>query len=101
MSITVNVHGPIARIVLSGGIDYSTQEEFRQASTKAVTAKNVREIHIDFTDVTFMDSSGIRTLLILQKQAEKKGISLIVSNCSDSVREVFEIGGFDRMFTMR
>ncbi len=101
MSITVNTRGSIAKIVLSGGIDYSTQEQFRQASDKAISAKRVREIHIDFTDVTFMDSSGIRTLLILQKQAEKKGMSLIVSNCSDSVREVFEIGGFDRMFTMR
>ncbi len=101
MSITVNVRGSIAKIILSGGIDYSTQEEFREANHKAMSAKHVREIHIDFTNVSFMDSSGIRALLILQKQAEEKGISLVVFNCSKSIREIFEIGGFDRMFTMR
>jgi anti-anti-sigma factor len=101
MSIAVNVRGPIANIVLSGGIDYSTQEKFREATDRAVSARNVREIHIDFANVAFMDSSGIRALLVLQKQAEEKGISLVVLNCSKAILEVFEIGGFDQMFTIR
>lgn len=101
MSITVNVRGPIANIILSGGIDYSTQDEFREANNRAVSAKHVREIHIDFADVAFIDSSGIRALLILQKQADEKGISLVVFNCSKTIREIFEIGGFDGMFTIR
>ncbi len=101
MSITVQIHGPIASIILSGGIDYSTQEEFREANQRALSAKQVREIHLDFANVAFMDSSGIRALLILQKQAEEKGISLVVFNCSRSILEIFEIGGFDQMFTIR
>jgi anti-anti-sigma factor len=101
MSITVNVHGPIADIVLSGGIDYSTQEIFREASNTAVNAQNVREIQVHFADVTFIDSSCIRALLVLQKQAEERGISLSLLDCSSAIREIFEIGGFDKMFSIR
>lgn len=101
MSITVNVHGPIAHINLSGGIDYSTQEEIREANHRAVSAEHVREIHVNFADVTFIDSSVIRALLILQRQADERGIIVVLLDCKEPVRDIFEIGGFDSMFTIR
>ncbi len=101
MSITTQIHSPVASIRLSGGVDYSTQEEFRAANAQALSAANVREIQVDFSNVTFMDSSAIRALLILQKQAEEKGISLVLINCGPSIRDIFEVGGFDKMFMIR
>lgn len=100
MTITVELHGRVATVFLSGGIDYSTQEEFRNAMNKAVSSKQVKEIQVNFADVTFMDSSGIRALLILQKNVEERGQTLVLTNCSSSMRELFELGGFDKMFTM-
>lgn len=101
MSITVNIHGPIADVILSGGIDYSTQELFREANHRALHAPGVREIQVQFADVTFIDSSCIRALLVLQKQAEERGLALSLLDCNDSIREIFEIGGFDKMFSLR
>jgi anti-anti-sigma factor len=101
VSITTHIHDSVASISLSGAVDYSTQEEFRTANAKALSAANVREIQVDFGDVTFLDSSAIRGLLILQKQAEEKGISLILLNCGRSIRDIFEVGGFDKMFMIR
>lgn len=101
MSITVNVHGPIADIILSGGMDYSTQENFHEANRRALSADNVREIHVDLADVTFIDSSCIRALVMLQRQADEKGIALVLLHCHDPIRDIFEIGGFDTLFTMR
>lgn len=101
MSITVNVHGPTADIILSGGMDYSTQELFREANYRAVNTQGVREIHVHFAEVNFIDSSCIRALLILQKQVEERGMTLVLLNINDSIREIFEIGGFDKMFSLR
>lgn len=101
MSIAVNIHGPIADIILSEGIDYSTQELFREANHRALHAPGVREIQVHFAEVTFIDSSCIRALLVLQKQAEARGVALVLLNCNDSIREIFEIGGFDKMFSLR
>lgn len=101
MTATVDFHGTVASIVLSGNIDYSTQEEIRNANQRALSNKQVREIHVNFAGVRFLDSSAIRALIILQKEADAAGKSLILLNCDGNTREIFEIGGFDRMFTFR
>lgn len=101
MTVHIEFHDSVVDIILSGNVDYSTQEEIRDASHQAVAARQVREIHVDFAQVTFLDSSVIRALIILQKEAEAAGKSLALLNCNDSMRELFEIGGFDRMFTFR
>jgi anti-anti-sigma factor len=101
MTVTIEIHGTTASISLSGNVDYSTQEDIRNANQQALSNEQVREIHVDCGEVTFLDSSVIRALLILQKEADAAGKSLILLNCSANTREVFEIGGFDRMFTFR
>jgi anti-anti-sigma factor len=99
--VATDFHGGVARIVLSGNVDYSTQDEIRDASQNALSGEQVREICVDFAEVKFLDSSVIRALLTLQREADAAGKSLILLNCHHNTREVFELGGFDRMFTFR
>ena len=101
MTVTIGFQGTTANITLSGNIDYSLQEELRNANQKALSDEQIREICVDFTEVTFLDSSVIRALLTLQKEADAAGKSLVLLNCNRTLREVFEIGGFDRMFAFR
>jgi anti-anti-sigma factor len=101
MTVAIKFHGTVASITLSGNIDYSTQEDLRNVNQQALSNAQIKEIHVNCADVTFLDSSGIRALLILQKEADAAGKSLVLLNCNDTTREVFEIGGFDRMFTFR
>jgi anti-anti-sigma factor len=98
MSVELDIRGNAANITLSGNVDYSTQDEIRNANRQALSNKDVQEIRVDFGQVNFLDSSVIRSLLILQKEAGASGKSLVLLNCSASTRELFEIGGFDRMF---
>ena len=101
MTVTIGFQGTTANITLSGNIDDSLQEELRNANQKALSDEQIREICVDFTEVTFLDSSVIRALLTLQKEADAAGKSLVLLNCNRTLREVFEIGGFDRMFAFR
>ncbi|MCL4275325.1 MAG: STAS domain-containing protein [Anaerolineales bacterium] len=101
MSILTEFHENTARIRLSGAIDYSTQDAFQEENNKALGAAHITEILVDLDEVTFLDSSGIRALLTLQKNAVQTGKALVILNCRHPVREIFEIGGFDRMFTFR
>ena len=101
MSVVVEFHGNVASINLSGNVDYSTQEEIRNATQQALSNKQVREILVNCAEVTFLDSSVIRALLTLQKESDAAGKALVLLNCTENTREVFEIGGFDRMFTFR
>jgi len=101
MTITVEFNGTIASIILAGGIDYATQDEFKNANKQALSAEGVTEVHVNFAEATFLDSSGIRALLILKKEADAQGKSLILKNCNDYLLEIFEIGGFNKVFTFR
>lgn len=101
MSITVEINGTVANIILSGGIDYSTQEEFKSANKQALSVVGITEIHVNFAETTFLDSSGIRALLMLNKEAHESGKSMIVFNVNENMREIFDIGGFDKVFTFR
>jgi len=100
VSAIVEVTGEIARIVLYGDIDFSIQENLGNAIDQALGVETAKEIQVDMTNATFIDSSVIRSLLKLQERARSKGKSISIWNCNDHIREIFGIGGFDQMFVI-
>lgn len=100
MPAIVETTGEIARIVLYGDIDFSTQENLGNAINQALSIDTAKEIRVDMTNVTFIDSSVIRALLKLQEKATTKDKSLSIWNCNEHIREIFVIGGFDLMFVI-
>jgi len=94
----VEITGGVARIILSGNLDFSTQESLASAIEQALGIGVAKEIQVDMTHVTFIDSSVIRALLQLQEIADVNEKPLSIWNCNDQIREVFAIGGFDQMF---
>ncbi len=100
MPAIVEVRGEIARIILAGDIDFSTQDNLGSAIAEALSIDPAKEIRVDMTNATFIDSSVIRSLLKLQENARAKGKSISIWNCNEHIREIFAIGGFDQMFVL-
>lgn len=100
MPAKMEITGEIARIILSGDLDFSTQGNLGDAIDQALSIELAKEIHIDMTDATFIDSSVIRALLKLRETAIAHDKSLSIWNCNEQIREIFVIGGFDQMFVM-
>lgn len=100
MPAKVESTGEIARIVLSGNLDFSVQENLVSAIDQALSIESAKEIQVDMTDATFIDSSAIRALLRLQEISRAKGKSLSLWNCNAQIRETFAIGGFDQLFVI-
>jgi len=96
----VEITGEIARIILSGDLDFSTQGNLGDAIDQALSIELTKEIHVDMTDATFIDSSVIRALLKLREIAIAHDKSLSIWNCNEQIREIFVIGGFDQMFVI-
>jgi anti-anti-sigma factor len=53
---------------------------------------------LDFDDVDFVSSAGLRTLLVLAKRVEAEGGSVVIARLQPEVDEVFEISGFKSIF---
>ena len=52
------------------------------------------------SEVTFLDSEAVATLVALRNTATKKGMTLVVVDLSSPVRQLFEVTGLDEVFTI-
>jgi anti-anti-sigma factor len=73
---------------LDGELDMATADDLSQLLRIAIL--ECRPVVLDFSGVTFMDSSGLRALLEAAGQTEGGG-SVVVINPSAQVRRVFDI----------
>lgn len=55
---------------------------------------------LDLEQVTFLSSSGLRTLLLLMKELRHQGGDLRLCNLQPRVAEVFAMTGFNRVFSI-
>jgi len=86
-------------LCLKGRIDGMSSPEI-QKNISDLTLAGERTIVIDFMDVNYISSAGLRVFLTGQKQLMKAGGELILYRVSDEVLEVFELSGFTDIFRM-
>lgn len=83
--------GSNANVCLPPQIDLTNSKEVKQ-SLLSLYESNYKHITLDFSGVTIIDSSGISTLLLLQKKLTSCGGELIITNVNSSyVKKVFDM----------
>ena len=86
-------------IALSGEVDLYTAPEFKQQLLEVI-GKGGKDVVVDLTDTTFIDSTTLGVLVGGVKRLRPNGgqLSLV---CSDrNITKIFEITGLDRVFTI-
>ena len=81
---------------VNGRIDTVTAPEF-EAGVKPYL-DGITNLTIDFKDVNYVSSAGLRVLLSLQKKMMTQGEMKLI-NVSEAVNDVFEVTGFDEILT--
>ena len=82
---------------LSGEFDMAAYDEFG-AAIKGLNGDGLAEVVIDLAELTFIDSSGIRALLVSKRQAEESGLAYRVRIPENGqVRQVFELTAVDEL----
>ncbi len=88
----------IVRILEPKGIlDGTKASDFREDIERSI-ANGVQIILIDFKDVTFMDSSGLGTLVLSLKTVRNAGIKMFICSINEQVTMLFELTSMDRVF---
>ena len=67
--------------------------QLREYSDRLIEAGNIRHIIFDFTDVGFMDSSGIGLIMGRYKKVMFLGGRAAVTNVGDVVNRIFTLSG--------
>jgi anti-anti-sigma factor len=80
-------------LTVSGEIDSATADELLEAAENAAAADDHPDVVVDLTGVTFLDSAGIRTLLMARRTAAQHGAVLRVTGAGGHVRKVLTVTG--------
>jgi anti-sigma B factor antagonist len=86
-------------ISLSGEVDLYTAPELKQQLLEVI-AHDGRQVVVDFTDTTFIDSTTLGVLVsgVKRLRSSDGELSLV---CSDpNITKIFEITGLDRVFAI-
>ena len=82
--LTLSVEGRIDTIT-SQDLDKEINDEFG----------NFNSLIMDFADLEYISSAGLRVLIATQKKLKSEDIPFVIKNVNDTVGEIFRMSGFN------
>lgn len=95
MATTFEQSGSILTVKPEGRIDTKTSPILESDIQKYIDSTD--NMILDFTNVDYISSAGMRVLLALHKRLKKKGGTLKVINVKDAIYDIFKLVGFHSM----
>ncbi|MCL2202406.1 MAG: anti-sigma factor antagonist [Defluviitaleaceae bacterium] len=93
----IDTQGKVMLVSPSVEIDAHSAERLRSAIDAAFEKSACMYMVFDFSQVRFMDSSGIGMLIGRYKQAEKRGGALALANMGDEMNRLYTISGLAKI----
>jgi anti-sigma B factor antagonist/stage II sporulation protein AA (anti-sigma F factor antagonist) len=88
----------VAALRFEGNLDTNTSPQAQEALTAACDASE--KVLVNFKDLDYVSSAGLRVLLIAAKKLKKTGGQMHICSLNETVNEVFEISGFSSIFSV-
>ena len=92
MKLTETRNDSTIQIKIEGRVDTTTIPQLQQAILTAFQKGS--KVVLDFEEVSYVSSAGLRALLIGQKTAMSKGGSMVMVHVCETVMSVLEMSGF-------
>ncbi len=86
------------KIKITGEIDMHTSPELREVLLSLIKKSKNQCICVDFSGVTYIDSSGIATFVEGLKAIRSSGSRLFFYGLPESIMEIFRFSRLDRVF---
>ena len=82
-----------------GDIEMITIKAFKEKLFE-IGEKTDKDIELDLSDVDYIDSSGIGTLIRLLKLQKTKGKKLVINKASQKVLDLFKLSSLSDLFEL-
>jgi len=86
-------------VVFQGRITIENSGEMREALGKALRARPA-QLSVNLAGVTYIDTSGLATLLEAERIARTQGTRMSLEGVRDQPRYLLEVSHLDRLFEM-
>ncbi len=98
MNCEIRDEGDSAVVSLSGDVDLESSPRVRSALLDCVRMK--RTVVVDMAGVSYIDSSGVASLVEAFQSARKSHTRFVLARVSDAAMRVLELARLDRVFTI-
>ena len=98
MSYKVTEDGNIATIHLDGEIDMDVTEKAKEVIFPHIEA--AKEVHLNLSNVQYMDSSGISVLIESHQKALENNTKVVVKEVSKSVLKVIMMAKLEQILNL-
>lgn len=96
MTINKEKNDSALSLALEGRLDTTTAPQL-EAELKD-SLDGITDLTLDFQQLEYISSAGLRVLLAAQKVMNKQG-TMVIKNAGSDIMEVFEITGFSDILT--
>lgn len=94
LEIAIDRDGDDVRLIVSGEVDLESSRALSEALSEVVSS---RQVSLDLTGVGYMDSTGLRTILVAKEELERAGGNLNVVAASNIVNRLIQISGVSEL----
>ena len=99
MDLQTKVEGNAIVVSISGRLDAVTAPDYEKSIRELIDGGNIC-IVVDFEQLDYISSAGLRGLLLMAKLLNAKGGRACLANVKGNVRSVFDMCGFNTLFKM-
>ena len=97
MTIEKTLESTKLTLALAGRLDTTTAPQLETELKRSIGG--VESLFLDFANLEYLSSAGLRVLLAAQKVMNKQG-KMVIRNVNETISEVFEITGFSDILTI-
>lgn len=95
MNITKNYNENELTLRVEGRIDTITSKDLDKEINDE--SGNFDSLIMDFADLEYISSAGLRVLIATQKKLKSEDIPFVIKNVNDTVGEIFRMSGFNKI----
>ena len=99
MNINKDYNGQELTISVEGRIDTITSQDLDNEIKNEMGKFD--SLIMDFTNMEYISSAGLRVLIATQKKLKPQGIAFSIINTSDSIKEILSVSGLDNILNIQ
>ena len=84
-------------VKISGDIDHHLADDIKTKIEKEFSKNNSKNIIFDFSNLNFMDSSGIGMIIGRYKTIQKQGGQVVVASINENPKKLIELAGLHKI----
>ena len=92
--------GDVIVIKMTGRLDSSTAQAAGDSFSNLLAGDSIN-LALDMSGLDYVSSAGLRILLMVAKKLQRANAKMVLFGLVPSVREVFSISGFDKIFAIQ